>query len=218
MEAYVVISEQVSYIYNEVFLTSLKKVEPEININEVKINFDGTGGIFTKGWYDAGWEKIKTIERVTRSLDNKIVAFFDADIIFLKPFSAKVYELMKNKDLLMQQDYEFEKKANIGVMFFRCNKKINDYINFLLKKRTEPNSWEEQIIRETINESGLSFDLLPRTFSNGTNKGLNKESYLYHANGIGNNFFGTSVERKYKKLIKMYKKYYLKRSIFGFNK
>ncbi len=207
MEAYVVISEQVSDMYNEIFLTSLKKVEPEIKVNDIYIKFDGSGGIFTKGWYDAGWEKIRTIEKLSRSFNEEIVAFFDADIIFLKPFAAKVYELMENKDILMQQDYEFEKKANIGVIFFRCNKKINDYFNFLLKRRTEPNSWEEKIIRETIKDSNLSFDLLPRTFSNGTNKGLTQDSYLYHANGIGNSFFSTSVERKYKKLTKMYKNY-----------
>ncbi len=218
MEAYVVISEQVSNMYNEIFLTSLKKVEPEMKVNEINIKFDGTGGIFTKGWYDAGWEKIKTIEKLSRNFNNDIIAFFDADIIFLKPFSIKVHELIENKDILMQQDYEFEKKANIGVIFFRCNKKINDYFNFLLKKRTEANSWEEKIIRETIEESNLSFELLPRTFSNGTNKGLTKDSYLYHANGIGNNFLGTSVERKYKKLIKMYKKHYVKSGIFGFNR
>ncbi len=214
MEIYTVISKQIDNMYNEVFLPSLKKVEPDSEVNAVRIEFEGTGGIRTKGWYQAGWEKIRTLEKVSRRNNDEVIAFFDTDIIFLRPFYQDVLKLMENKDILIQRHYKYGKKLNLGVVFIKCNKKVNSYLNFVIKQRKQENSWDEDIMDKTIESSGLKFDLLPLTFSNESNEGFTQNSYLYHANELGNTFFSTSVQKKYKKLKKLYKKYYLKRRLF----
>ncbi len=202
-------------MYNEVFLPSLKKVEPSSKITNIEIDFEGTGGIRTKGWYEAGWKKIEVIEKASKINNNEVIALFDVDIIFLRPFCNEVFKLIKDKDILIQRHYETGDKFNIGVVFLRCNKNVNNYLKFVLKQRKKEDTWDEEIIDKTMKESGLRFGFLPLAFSNESNNGFREDAYLYHANELGNTIFSSSVEKKYKKLKKLYNKYYLNSGLFG---
>lgn len=158
-----------------------------------------TSGNFAQdGFYDFICEKIDCILNVIEcSLDNQIMLWTDVDIIFHPQWKqncipAEIRELSEGYDLLFQREWPHKNAVNTGVMAIRRNTRA---LIFFAQVRImlETFNRSEQASANKLLQIGtpITWGLLPDTYSSETNRGLNANSRLYHANNTSKDSMNT---------------------------
>ncbi len=180
MKVYCTCSEQFREMYETLFKPSLLAVEPDVQLITRWHDVIGNSDFLTEGWFRSHIFKSILINRAIEENDGEPVAFFDVDVVFLKPFLQQAREMIKGQDVLVQREQE-SGGINAGVIFFNCSKKLRTWHEDCFEQYAmAPGLLTQDIMYRELHK--ISCALLPLTWSNESNGSLRSDSVLYHAN------------------------------------
>ena len=124
------------------------------------------------------------IEAIKQNL-NDIIVISDIDIIFYKPVIPIILENMINYDICFQKETE-NSGINIGFISIYCNEITLQFWIKVYEILCNSNRWDQEIVNDMIynHNYNIKWKLFPSSIWNWSQKNLNKDIILHHANCI----------------------------------
>lgn len=111
-------------------LRSLREQEPDLDcFSRVGAQHTASGSYLEKGFGKTCQEKIESVLEFAELNRDKLVVYSDADVIFLKPFSASIEKALRNCDITFQDNGGCQ--ANLGFFAFRPTDGVLDMLKRL---------------------------------------------------------------------------------------
>ncbi len=150
------------------------------------------------------------IDAIKENLD-EIIIISDIDIIFYKPVIPTIKESMVNKDICFQREHP-NKGINIGFMSIYCNENTLQFWNKVYEILLNSDKWDQEIVNDLIykHEYNIRWNLFPSSIWNWSQKNLNENIILHHANCV------SDKESKFKQM-KLVSEFILNKSKPTFN-
>lgn len=149
-----------------------------------------TSGEFAKdGFYDLIAEKIDWVLSVIEArLDGKVMLWSDIDIVFNRTIgsgevSREIENLSEGRDLLFQREGAWGEECNTGFIAIRRNTRSLIFFS-QVRIMLELHHRSEQTCANHLLKliDGVGWGLLPLSYSSESNRGLDPQSRIYHAN------------------------------------
>lgn len=198
MHFFTINSVQTDSLLRQFFLPSLKRVEPHICPVVLQGTIEGNGD-----WCSEGWHRMilfKTLSLLNAVQDNmgSYVMFADVDIVFRHPFILAALHALGNRDIVLQAEEPDGDAVNTGLIYMRCTPAIRRVFARTLEAQIfNPSKPGQPIFETMLRTSGLLWDVLPRSFENGTNGGeADGDPFLYHATCTHGEEGVTSIQKK----------------------
>lgn len=171
------LSPQYEEMYNQFFLPSLLRVEPDVKLEKYEFNIGGDGEFGSSDFKMAACIKWKKILEWLNDDDIPFV-FCDADILFIKPFLAQIEADSDGVDISLQEGYTAT-WGNVGVMYIRSTAATRQFAADVLEQSIITKKWDERIANRLLLENRFPFKILSRRYC--TNYYSHDDPLLFHA-------------------------------------
>jgi len=116
---------------------------------------------------------------------NDIIIISDIDIIFYKPVIPIILENMINNDICFQKETR-KSGINIGFISILCNETTLQFWNKIYEILCNSNRWDQEIVNDMIynHKYNIKWKLFPSSIWNWSQRNLNKDIILHHANCV----------------------------------
>lgn len=186
MKIYTILSDSHQFLFDNFFLQSLKKYEPNADLVLIKQNqICETGNYYDSGWKESMEQKIDTYLEAVNGKDEFFI-WSDVDIEFYDKFIERCIAELGDKDIAFQEGVGSEYCA--GFFICRINSKTKKFFE-LLKEKYNNYSCDQQAINANIrmiDAKFLSHKFLNISFQHrqwsGQEISLNQPIIMFHAN------------------------------------
>lgn len=149
-------------LLHDLFLESVSKTNPSLEIRSDLINQSGTGVFMDKGWEDSMSDKLDQIIKSCES--EEIFIHSDADVYFFSPIEEKLIEELGEYDIAFQDD------GHVGLCmgFFICrpNKRVTDLFRNVKSILGRFDGHDQNALNSIIDSSGVKYKKLSGLFFN----------------------------------------------------
>jgi len=154
VKLYAVYTDGAKILRDEWFLKSLQD-DWELNILQVEISEKKYGDFSTPGFKDAVKKKTELILNSIKDNFGEVIIWSDLDIQFFDKCSDTIENSIKEKDVVFQSEFGDSREVNVGFMAIRCNQKILEFWQAVLKRVNSP-EWNQP----AVNDQSIINDLL----------------------------------------------------------
>lgn len=187
MKIYTILSPSHKFLFDNFFLTSLKKYEESIDLVVVdQEQICETGNYYDHGWKESMEQKIDVYLEAVNNKNDKFFIWSDVDIEFYDSFVDACIEELGDYDIAFQEGVGNEYCA--GFFICRINEKTQNFFK-LLKEKYQRYTCDQQAINaniKLINAKFLSKQFLNISFQhrqwNGQHIDLTEPIKMFHAN------------------------------------
>jgi hypothetical protein len=147
-------------------LDSIRLTEPELHVHvEMFDEIHSNGDFGTQEFKNHNRRKAEKIAGWCREHDNEILLVCDADVIFLKPFKARLQAELADYDMAISPETLSGDGYNIGQVLIRGSEKVARFYESIAASLDEE-TWDQELINAKLPSSGLRHKSLSPFFSN----------------------------------------------------